>query len=215
MRLPLLPILAALSLPLAAQTWDVRFDVPFPEGQNLPQTLLAGANQVASGRLDTGHGFILGVNHRIWRLGPVLKLNWGVEAAHWTAGGTVQQGSSNLGSRLKQYGAGIGVDAQFWVPFTGLAGEVGLIQRLQHYQFEANGAGTSHDLSRTWFRVGIRARVPLPVIRPYLMASYQQPVTKDRPVHLGSVNDLAAYLKAQGSGQEFQRLWTIGVGLEF
>jgi hypothetical protein len=53
------------------------------------------------------------------------------------------------------------------------------------------------------------------VVHPYVVASYQQPVTKDHPVRLSSASDLAAYLTAQGSGQEFQRLWTFGVGVAF
>ena len=53
------------------------------------------------------------------------------------------------------------------------------------------------------------------VVHPYLVASYQQPVTKDHPVQLSSAADLATYFTAQGSGQEFQRLWTFGVGVAF
>ena len=63
--------------------------------------------------------------------------------------------------------------------------------------------------------VGARVRLPFPVIKPYLAASYQQPLSKDRPVALGSVSDLQALLTAQGSGQEFERMWTFGVGLQF
>jgi hypothetical protein len=207
--------LAAAALPLSAQAWDLRVEVPFPRGQNLPQTLLQGTGQLASGDLDTGNGAIFTVNHRIIRMGPVLKFDWGVEVAHWKADGQVQQGAATLDSRLKQYGAGIGVHAQFWVPFTGLAGEMGLIQRVQKYQFEAAGLSQNHTLSRTWLRVGARWRLPLPLINPYLAASYQQPITKDHPVKLNSVADLAGYLGAQGSGQEFERMWTFGAGVQF
>ena len=52
-------------------------------------------------------------------------------------------------------------------------------------------------------------------VQPSLIASYQQPVSKDRPVKLSSVSDLASYFSAQGSGQEFDRLWTFGVGVNF
>jgi hypothetical protein len=205
--------LAAATLPLSAQAWDVRMEVPFPKGQSLPQTLIQGTSNYLSGDLDTGHGAIFTLNHRIIRMGPVLKFDWGVEVAHWKADGQIQ--GANQASTLKQYGAGIGVNAQFWVPFTGLAGEMGLIQRFQKYQFESAGLSQDHTLSRTWLRVGVRYRLPLPVINPYLAASYQQPVTKEHPVKLSSVADLAGYLGAQGSGQEFERMWTFGAGVQF
>ncbi len=201
-------------LPLSAQTWDLRVEVPFPKGQNLPQTLLQGTSNYLSGDLDTGNGAIFTLSHRILRVGPILKFDWGVEVANWKAAGQLQ-GAVNQGSTLKQYGLGVGVNAQFWVPFTGVAGELGLIQRLQKYQFETAGGSQDHSLSRTWLRVGLRWRLPVPVINPYVAASYQQPVTQDRPVKLSSVADLTAYLAAQGSGQEFERMWTFGVGLQF
>jgi hypothetical protein len=34
-------------------------------------------------------------------------------------------------------------------------------------------------------------------------------------VKLGSASDLAAYFAAQGNGQEFERMWTFGVGVTF
>jgi len=148
-------------------------------------------------------------------MGPVLKFDWGVEMAHWKAEGQIQEGLASRDSRLKQYGVGIGVNAQFWVPFTGLAGELGLMQRLQKYRFESAGSSQDHTLSRTWLRVGARWRMPFPALNPYVAASYQQPITKDHPVRLSSAADLAAYFSAQGSGQEFERMWTFGVGLQF
>ena len=109
----------------------------------------------------------------------------------------------------------MGVNAQFWIPFTGAAAELGLIQRFQDYRFEAAGSTQKHTLSRTWLRVGARWRLPMPVAAPYLAASYQQPLTKDRPVKLNSAQDLASYFAAQGKGQEFERMWTFGVGVQF
>ena len=53
------------------------------------------------------------------------------------------------------------------------------------------------------------------IVSPYLVASYQQPVSKDRPVKLSSVSDLATYFAAQGNGQEFERMWTFGAGVSF
>jgi len=201
--------------PLSAQAWDFRADFSFPQGQNLPQTLLTGTSQLISGDLDKGHGAIFSVNHRIIRVGPVLKLDWGVEYSQLQTSGNIAQGTGQLGSSLHQKGLGIGVNAQFWVPFTGVAGEIGVIQRFQKYTFEGAGASHDSDISRTWLRVGMRWRLPMPLLAPYVAASYQQPITKDRPVHVNSVADLGAYMSAQGSGQEFDRMWTFGVGVEF
>jgi hypothetical protein len=201
--------------PLSAQAWDLRADFSFPQGQSLPQTLLTGTSQLLSGDLDKGQGVILSANHRIIRVGPVLKLDWGVEYSQLKASGNMSQGSSQLGSSLDQKGLGIGLNAQFWVPFTGVAGEMGVIQRFQKYTYEGAGASQDSHLSRTWLRVGMRWRFPMPLVAPYVAASYQQPISKDKPVHVGSVSDVASYLNAQGSGQEFDRMWTFGVGVEF
>ncbi len=208
--------LAFLALPLSAQAWDLRLDVPFPEGQNLPQTLIQGTGTLIRQKsLDTGNGFTFTASHRIIRVGPVLKLEWGAEFSQWKADGQVQQGVSTLDSRLKQSGLGLGLNAQFWVPFTGLAGELGVMERFQHYKLTLAGAEQTKNLARPWLRVGIRYSLPLPVVNPYFAASYQQPITKDKPVNINSVGDIAGYLGAQGSGQEFQRLWTFGVGVSF
>jgi hypothetical protein len=207
--------LTALALPLSAQAWDLRVEVPYPKGQSLPGTLLGGTVALAQKSLDTGHGFILSASHRIVRVGPVLKLEWGAEYAQWQADGKVQQDTAVLSSRTRQTGLGLGVNAQFWVPFTGLAAELGLLERIQSYKFEVDTASRKKTLSRPWLRAGLRYNLPLPVVNPYLAASYQQPITKDKPVQLASAADLGAYLGAQGSGQEFQRLWTFGVGITF
>jgi len=209
---------ALLALPLSAQAWDLRLEVPMPKGQNLPDTFIQGTGQlIGQRRLDTGRGFIATASHRIVRVGPVLKFEWGAEFSHWQADGTVLDGAATVDSRLKQSGLGLGVSAQFWVPFTGLAGELGVIGRFQSYKLEAGGASQEKNLARPWLRVGLRYSlpIPLPVVTPYLAASYQQPITKDRPVHVDSVSDLASYLGAQGSGQEFERTWTFGVGIAF
>ncbi len=202
-------------LPLGAQAWDLRVEVPFPKGQNLPQTPVQGSSNYLSGDLDTGHGAIFTLSHRIIRMGPILKFDWGVEVASWKAEGQIQEGALIQSSTLKQYGAGIGASAQFWVPFTGIAGELGVIQRFQKYQFETAGASEDHTLSRTWLRAGVRWRLPLPGVKPYVAASYQQPLNQDRPARLSSAADLTDYLGAQGSGQEFERMWTFGVGVQF
>lgn len=213
MRLALLPVCLA-ALPLSAQ-WDLRLELPRPSGQSLPQTLISGSGQLVSGDLDTGRGFIASANRRLFQLGPLLKLEGGLEVSQFTADGSLIQGTTTQATKLKQQGVGVGLNAQLWVPFVGIAGEVGLIQRLQHYRYDTAGASSTKDLSRTWLRVGARWRIPSVVVHPYLAASYQQPVTKDRPVKLSSSSDLAAYFSAQGSGQEFERMWTFGVGVAF
>ena len=213
MRLALLPVCLA-ALPLSAQ-WDLRLELPRPSGQSLPQTLLSGSGQLVSGDLDSGRGFIASANRRLFQLGPLLRLEGGVEVSQFTADGSLSQGATTQATKLKQQGLGVSLNAQLWVPFVGIAGEFGLIQRLQHYRYDTAGASATKDLSRTWLRVGARWRIPSVVVHPYLAASYQQPVTKDRPVKLSSSSDLAAYFSAQGSGQEFERLWTFGVGVTF
>ena len=213
MRLALLPVCLAV-LPLSAQ-WDLRLELPRPSGQSLPQTLLSGSGQLVSGDLDSGRGFIASANRRLFQLGPLLRLEGGVEVSQFTADGSLSQGATTQATKLKQQGLGVSLNAQLWVPFVGIAGEFGLIQRLQHYRYDTAGASATNDLSRTWLRVGARWRIPSVVVHPYLAASYQQPVTKDRPVKLSSSSDLAAYFSAQGSGQEFERLWTFGVGVTF
>ena len=207
-------LLAGVAMPLAAQ-WDVRVEIPFPKGQNLPQTLISGTARLASGDLDTGRGGIATLSRRLWAFGPVVRLEGSLEIAQWQADGTIVQGSVQQSTSLKQSGLGVGLHAQFWVPFIGVAGEFGLIERLQNYRFSTAGFSSDKNLARTWLRAGVRWRLPLPAIHPYLAASYQQPITKQSPLQLNSVTDLATYLGAQGSGQEFDRMWTFGVGITF
>jgi hypothetical protein len=217
--------LALLALPLSAQAWDFRLEVPFPKGQSLPLTLIQGTGQLAQGGLDTGKGTILSVNHRILRLGPVLRLDWGLEFTRFNADGAIDLGAGSMNSvqhlpgafrsKLDQVGLGAGIHATFNVPFTGLAGEMGLIQRFQSYRFEGAGARTEQNLSRTWLRVGGRFTLPMPLLNPYVCASYQQPVSRDKPVQISRAQDILTYLNAQGSGQEFERVWTFGVGIAF
>jgi len=213
MRLAALP-LCLLGLPLFAQ-WDLRLELPRPTGQNLPQTLLSGSGQLVAGTFDTGKGYIATANHQIFQLGPLVKLEGGLEYSQFSADGNLAKGITAQGTTLKQQGVGVDMNAQLWVPFVGIAGEIGLIQRFQRYTVDTTGASSAKDLSRTWLRVGARWRIPSVVVHPYVVASYQQPVTKDHPVKLNSVSDLTAYFAAQGSGQEFERLWTFGVGVSF
>ena len=213
MRLALLPTCLA-ALPLCAQ-WDLRLELPRPTGQNLPQTLVTGTGNLVAGDFNTGRGFIATVSRKILQVGPLLKLEGGLEYSQFSADGNLAIGTASQSTNLKQQGLGLDVNAQVWVPFVGIAGELGLIQRFQRYTFDTTGASNTKDLSRTWLRVGTRWRIPSVVIHPYVLASYQQPITKDHPVRLSSASDLAGYLTAQGNGQEFQRLWTFGVGVAF
>jgi len=203
-----------LALPLSAQAWDFRLEVPSSKGQSLPQTLVNG---VATGQksLDTGSGLILTASHRIIRVGPVLKFEWSVEYSQLQAGGELQQGPATYGSSLKQNGLGVGLNAQFWVPFTGLAAEFGAIERVHAYKLDVAGVSKDQTIARPWLRAGLRWSLPLPVINPYIAASFQQPLTKDHPVQMPSATSLSTYVGAQGAGQEFQRLWTFGVGVTF
>ena len=214
MRLPPACFLACAISPLAAQ-WDARLEIPFPKGQSLPQTFIAGTAQLVSGELDTGRGGIATLSRRLWAFGPVVRLEGGLEIAQWRADGTVIQGPALQSSTLKQSGFGVGLNVQFWVPFTGIAGELGAVERFQNYKFSTPGFSSDKNLARTWLRVGARWRLPFPAVHPYLAGSYQQPITKANPVKLGSVADLATYLGAQGAGQEFDRMWTFGVGVTF
>ena len=219
MRIPKAPAFAfvALSLPLAGQAWDLRAEIAAPKGQALPPALVAGLGQVAQSGLGAGTGAIFTVSHRIIRVGPVLKLEWGAELFQWVANGQAVAGPDTAATRLKQTGLGLGANAQFWVPFTGLAGELGLIGRYQDYKMTVDGAEQDRHLVRPWLRAGIRYNLPLPLplVSPYLAASYQVPISRSSPVAGGDAATLGAYLSGQGTGQEFQRLWALGVGVTF
>jgi hypothetical protein len=212
------PVLLLTALPLAAQ-WDLRLEIPRPKGQSLPQTLITGTGDLVAGGFDTGKGFIATANRRIFTFGPILRLEGGLEYARWTADGTLTasgpSGVKPTGTGLKQEGVGAELNLQVWIPFVGLAGELGVIERFQRYTATAPGVDESKDLARPWLRVGARWRLPIPIVHPYLAASYQQPITKDHPVQVGSASDLQAYFSAQGNGQEFERMWTFGVGVSF
>lgn len=209
-----------IALPLAAQ-WDLRMELPRPSGQNLPSTMLGGTASLAQGDFDTGKGYIATVSQRLYAFGPIARLEWNVEYSRFATEGTQVQTNTTTSvqtvnaTHLTQQGVGVGLNLQLWIPFTGLGGEIGVIERLQHYKSTGPGVEKTSNLARPWLRVGTRWRLPFPVIHPYLAASYQQPITKDRPVKLSSANDLQAYYNAQGNGQEFERMWTFGVGITF
>jgi hypothetical protein len=218
MRRPLFSFLSIfLALPLSAQAWDLRLEVPFPQGQSLQGTMVGGAVDMAvSGDLDTGNGVIFTVNHRLFRVGPILRLDWGGEVGQLMADGVVDIGTNaQQKTKLRQTGAGLGLNALLSVPLLGLSGEIGAIQRFQKYEYTTEGAEHSGTIGRLWLRVGVRYKMNLLVASPYVTASYQQPINKENPVKIGSIEDLQTLLSAQGSGQEFQRMWTFGVGVMF
>ena len=207
--------LVLLSLPLGAQSWDLRAEVPYANGQNLPSTLLTGTNQLVNGTLDKGSGSIFTASWRIIRLGPVLKLEWNAEFSQMQANGQITQGGSPQGSTLTQKGFGLGLNAQLWIPFTGIAVEVGAIERVNNYNYSTIGAGQSQNLVQPWMRIGLRLEMPIPELTPYICASYQQPINSNSPLVVNSAADLVSYLSAQGTGQQFNRVWTFGAGIMF
>ena len=207
--------LVFLSLPLAAQEWDLRAEVPYANGQNLPQTLLTGSGQLVNGTLDKGSGSILTGSWRIIRVGPVLKLEWNAEVTQLQANGQIQQGATSQGSTLSQKGFGLGLNAQLWIPFTGVAAEVGVIERVNQYSFQSGAAAQNQNLVQPWMRIGLRLELPIPGISPYICASYQQPINANSPLVVNSAADLGALLSAQGAGQQFNRVWTFGAGIMF
>ena len=158
MRLAVLPICLA-ALPLCAQ-WDARLELPRPTGQNLPQTLISGTGNLVAGDFNTGQGFIATVSRQLLQVGPLLKLEGGLEYSQFKAGGDLANGAASQATNLTQQGVGLDLNAQLWVPFTGIAGEFGLIQRFQRYTLDTAGASSAKDLSRTWLRVGTRWRIP-------------------------------------------------------
>ncbi len=214
----LLTLLGLASSPLMSQSWDFRLEYPMPKGQNLPQTMITGVSDIVkTEKFDTGKGLIFTAGHRIIRLGPILRFDGLVEFAQFKTDGKFKVNDLLKESTLKQHGFGAGLNARFDVPFIGLSGEIALIHRFQTYKFNSGHDVPEIDdnINRTWMRVGVRYTLPIPIINPYLAASYQQPFSKDKPVNLTSAEDLQALLTAQGTGQEFDRMWTFGVGVQF
>ncbi|MCL1894387.1 MAG: hypothetical protein FWG02_09165 [Holophagaceae bacterium] len=205
-----------LVLPLSAQAWDIRFEAPLFSGKNLPTTLVSGTGQLTTGKLDSTKGGILSVNHRMIRLSPLFRLEWGAEINQWDSSGFVRQDSITLNSSFKQVGGGVGLNAQLWIPFTGLCAEIAVIQRLQQYKYSTDNFDSHKSTeSTTWLRFGLRWRLPfVPILHPYVAASYQQPVSDHQPVRVNSIDNLADYF-IDGSGKDTQKLWTFGVGITF
>lgn len=208
-------VLTLVWVPLAGQAWDLRVERPFLSGQVLNPAVIGGMGALVDDDLGRGKGVILSVNHRLVRVNPVLRLDWMVEYSDWKADGAARIGASSYRTGLEQSGFGAGLNAQFWVPFTGAAAELGVLQRFQDYRYHVAGASQTHHVSRTWLRLGARWRLALPSAAPYVAISYQRPLSPAHPADRNDYPNLAACLAAQGSGQEFERLWTIGAGVQF
>lgn len=169
-------LLSLLALPLGAQAWDVRLEGMRSSGAALSQ----------------GQGLTLTGSHRIVRVNPVLKLEWCAEATDWRADGRPAPPQLDL----RQRGIGLGLNAQFWVPFTGLAGETAVIQRLQELRGEGPAGSAKENHHRTWLRVGLRYRLPLPTPGIYVATSWQGSLGPETP---GLAN----------------RAWSLGLGMAF
>ena len=89
--------LALLALPLSAQAWDLRLEVPFPKARTCPRPAWRARPPRAPWTPATG--VIFTVSHRIVRVGPVLKFEWNAEYSQLQADGQIQQGPASAGSQ--------------------------------------------------------------------------------------------------------------------
>ncbi|MFZ9834501.1 MAG: hypothetical protein ACO3D2_00475 [Holophagaceae bacterium] len=205
--------LAMGTLPLSAQ-WDLRLEIPSANSRNLPDTLLTGSTALQKGQFDLGKGYIVTGSKALFDLG-VVSLDGSLEYSEFKATGTVTQVQRILASQIKQQGLGVGLNAMVWAPFIGVAGEFGVIQRFQSYEVILDNVSKSNTLGRTWMRVGARYRIPFIPLDAYVTASWQQPLNASKPVEVSSTQSLVDLLNTQGTGQEFNRLWTFGVGIRY
>ena len=211
------------TLPLYAQ-WDLRLEIPSVNSRNLPDALLSGSTGLQKGEFDTGKGFIVTGSKTIFDAG-LLSLDGSLEYSEFKSTGSMIQYSTTalpvtlaqtqLASQIKQQGIGVGLNAQVWAPFIGVAGEFGLIQRFQSYEVLLDSATQSKTIGRTWMRVGARYRIPFIPFDAYVAASWQQPLNASKPVTINSAQSLVDLLNTQGTGQEFNRLWTFGIGVRY
>lgn len=210
-------------LPLSAQ-WDIRLEIPSPKSNNLPNTLLTGTTALQGGEFDTGKGYIVTGSKAIFDAG-LFSLDGSLEYSDFKNEGTmaqlpttglpVSQTQINLTSSVKQQGLGVGLNAIIWAPFIGVGGEFGLIQRFQSYEVILDKVSNSKTIGRTWMRVGGRYRIPFVPVDAYITASWQQPLNASKPVVVNSTQSLLDLLNTQGTGQEFNRLWTFGIGIRY
>ena len=204
---------AVISLPLSAQ-WDIRLEIPSANSSNLPDALITGSTALQKGEFNMGKGYIVTGSKAIFDAG-ILSLDGSLEYSEFKSMGTMTQAQNLLASQIKQQGIGVGLNAQVWAPFIGVAGEFGLIQRFQSYEVILDSASKSKTIGRTWMRVGARYRIPFVPFDAYIAASWQQPLNTSKPVAITSAQSLVDLLNTQGTGQEFNRLWTFGVGIRY
>lgn len=204
---------AVISLPLSAQ-WDIRLEIPSVNSSNLPDALITGSTALQKGEFNMGKGYIVTGSKAIFDAG-ILSLDGSLEYSEFKSMGTMTQAQNLLASQIKQQGIGVGLNAQVWAPFIGVAGEFGLIQRFQSYEVILDSASKSKTIGRTWMRVGARYRIPFVPFDAYIAASWQQPLNASKPVAITSAQSLVDLLNTQGTGQEFNRLWTFGVGIRY
>lgn len=204
---------AVISLPLSAQ-WDIRLEIPSVNSSNLPDALITGSTALQRGEFEMGKGYIVTGSKAIFDAG-ILSLDGSLEYSEFKSMGTMTQAQNLLASQIKQQGIGVGLNAQVWAPFIGVAGEFGLIQRFQSYEVILDSASKSKTIGRTWMRVGARYRIPFVPFDAYIAASWQQPLNASKPVAITSAQSLVDLLNTQGTGQEFNRLWTFGVGIRY
>ncbi len=198
---------------LSAQ-WDIRVEIPSAKSSNLPNVLLAGSTALQKGEFDMGKGYIITGSKAIFDVG-LLSFDGSLEYSEFKASGTMTQAQRLLASQVKQQGVGLGLNAMVWAPFVGVAGEFGLIHRFQSYDIVLDTASKSKTFGRTWMRIGARYRIPFVPFDAYVTASWQQPLSPDKPVVINSAQSLVDLLNTQGTGQEFNRLWTFGVGVRY
>lgn len=201
------------SLPLAAQ-WDLRLEIPAAHGNDLPSVLISGSTDLYKGDFDAGKGYIATVSRNFIDWG-LISLDGNLEYSRMNSNGKYTKLQTILLSKVKQEGIGLGLNAHVWVPFFGIAGEFGVIQRLHSYDIVLGVDKNKENLSRTWMRVGGRWKVPIVPVDAYVCASFQQPLNSKNPVQISSAQSLLNLLQTQGAGQEFDRLWTFGVGVRF
>lgn len=213
---------ALATIPLMAQ-WDIRVEIPSASSGNLPDALVAGTTNLTKGTFNTGEGYIISGSKAIFDLG-LFSLDGGLEFSQVKTIGSMSQltttglpfpGQEKIGSSLKQQGVGVSLNAIIWAPFIGLGGEFGLIQRFQTFNIDLGTATKSKNLGRTWMRIGARYRIPFIPFDAYVTASWQQPLNATQPVTINSAQSLVDLLNTQGTGQEFNRLWTFGVGVRY
>ncbi|MBI4913656.1 MAG: hypothetical protein HY823_13045 [Acidobacteria bacterium] len=198
---------------LGAQPWEVQAEGVRAEAPRLEGASLRGFEGSAGGSFQTGDGFVVSLNRRLWIPGPTFRLVGHLEWARWSTRGQISGGGAQVPTCLRQEGPGLGLGAQFWLPFTGLAAEAAVLQRFHRERASAGAASWDPFRSRPWVRGGLRWRTPGPRGLPLtLLFSYQAGRAPSRPPPGPAPADLPAYFAAQGP-PGFTRLWSFGLAV--